>query len=104
MDYSSIHNDAFMRRQINHFLLHSPQTSQIFYEAKNLAQALLAGRELARLATLDDKSQKALPVAIATEMTGLHSFAGPSFGNQLHLQTGDQVALLHQAETLSTTI
>jgi hypothetical protein len=49
---SAIHHNPATHRLINRFLLHSPETSKIYYEQNDLAQSIQATHELARLATL----------------------------------------------------
>lgn len=55
-DYGKAQNDPVTHRLMNGFLLHSPATSRMYYEGKDLRKAIRASRELSRLAALESDS------------------------------------------------
>lgn len=60
-------NDAAMHRLINRFLLHTPETSKMYYESKDVSQSIRASRELSRLGAM--RSQAARFVATDSSST-----------------------------------
>lgn len=63
IDYGKAQHDPAMHSLMNAFLLHSEETSKIYYEENNVDNAVRASRELSRLAGINDENPLRLAAA-----------------------------------------